>query len=166
MTAVTIDPMLPAHWEAVRTILQQAIDQGTATFETAAPDWEAFDAGHRADCRLVARLDNAVLGWAALTSVSARRVYAGVAEVSVYVTPARQGQGIGRALLDRLIAEAEAAGIWTLQATVFPENTASLALHAAAGFREVGRRTRIARLHGTWRDTVLLERRSARVGTA
>ena len=150
----------------MRRIFQQGIDQGTATFETAAPDWETFDAGHRPDCRLVARLDDAVVGWAALTSVSARRVYAGVAEVSVYVTPAHQGRGIGRALLDRLIAETEAAGIWTLQATVFPENTASLALHEAAGFREVGRRSRIARLQGTWRDTVLLERRSASVGTA
>lgn len=163
---VAIVPMMPAHWDAVRTIFQEGIDRGTATFETTAPDWEAFHASHRPECRLVALGDDAVVGWAALTSVSARPVYAGVAEVSIYVAAAQQGRGIGRALLERLIVEAEAAGIWTLQATVFPENGVSLALHAAAGFREVGRRIRIARLKGEWHDTVLLERRSAEVGHA
>jgi L-amino acid N-acyltransferase YncA len=165
MTLV-IASMTPHHWDAVRRILREGIDAGSATFETRTPTWEDWDAAHRADCRLVAVQDGAVVGWAALTPVSPRAAYAGVAEVSVYVAAESQGQGVGRALLGRLIAEAEATGIWTLQATVFPENTASLALHRAAGFRAVGRRERIARLREQWHDTVLLERRSAVVGTA
>jgi L-amino acid N-acyltransferase YncA len=152
------------HWEAVRAILQEGIDTGHATFETTAPDWSSWDAAHRRDCRLVALLDDAVAGWGALTPVSPRTAYAGVAEVSIYIGARHRSRGIGRALLERLIAESEAEGIWTLQAIVFPENTASVALHASAGFRLVGRRERIARLGEHWRDTLLFERRSSRCG--
>jgi phosphinothricin acetyltransferase len=156
--------MEPGHWAAVRRIFQEGIDTGLATFETAPPDWPAWDAAHRPDCRLVALERGEVAGWAALSPASRRPAYAGVAEVSVYVARASQGRGIGRRLLSALVAASEAAGIWTLQAVVFPQNHASLAVHAAAGFREVGRRERIACVRGAWQDTVLLERRSPRIG--
>jgi len=161
---VTLAPMAPEHWDAVRRIFQDGIDGGMATFETTVPDWAAWDAAHRPDCRLVALDAGRVVGWAALSPVSRRPAYAGVAEVSVYVARASQGLGIGRQLLAALVAAAEDAGLWTLQAVVFPQNDASLATHRAAGFREVGRRERIALLRGRWQDTVLLERRSPRVG--
>jgi phosphinothricin acetyltransferase len=164
VSALAIAPLEARHWEAVRAILQEGIETGEATFETAAPEWRAWDHAHRPDCRLVALVDGAVAAWAALSPVSMRAVYAGVAEVSVYVAAQHRGRGIGRALLARLIADAEAEGIWMLQAVVFPENAASVALHVGAGFRLVGRRERIARLGGRWRDTLLLERRSARCG--
>jgi phosphinothricin acetyltransferase len=160
---VTVAALEPGHWEAVRAIFRDGIDAGFATFEVTPPDWPAWNAGHRPDCRLVALDGGEVIGWAALAPVSARAAYAGVAEVSVYVARARQGEGIGRRLLDALVEAAEAAGIWTLQAVVFPQNEASLQLHRGAGFREVGRRRRIARLRGEWQDTVLLERRSSTV---
>jgi L-amino acid N-acyltransferase YncA len=162
--SVTLAPMLPEHWEAVRLILQQGIDAGVATFETAVPEWSAWDAAHRADCRFVALDDGRVVGWAALSPVSARAAYAGVAEVSVYVAASAQRRGIGRILLEALVAASEAAGLWTLQAVVFPQNAASLELHRTAGFRVVGRRERIGRLGGAWQDTMLLERRSPVVG--
>lgn len=159
-----IERMQSADWPQVRAIYEAGIATGQATFEIVAPDWAQWDAGHLAECRLVARAGDNVLGWAALSPVSRRQVYAGVAEVSVYVAPTVHGQGVGQALLAALIAASEQHGLWTLQAGVFPENIASLALHRKHGFREVGRRERIARHHGVWRDTVLLERRSRQVG--
>lgn len=156
---VEIISLTPSDWPSVREIYLEGIATGLATFETGAPEWPAWDAGHLPFARLGARSAGRLTGWAALSPVSARAVYRGVAEVSVYVAAAARGQGVGRALLERLVAESEAHGIWTLQASIFPENAASLALHAACGFRVVGRRERIARLHGAWRDTLLLEKR-------
>nr|WP_144663340.1 GNAT family N-acetyltransferase [Paenarthrobacter nicotinovorans] len=158
--------MEPADWDQVRTIYQLGIDTGHATFESSAPAWESFDQsrlpGHR---HVAASADGAVLGWAAVSPASARSVYAGVVEHSVYVDPAARGQGIGTALLQELINSTANAGIWTIQASVFPENDASLRLHLAHGFTTVGRRQRIARMThgpmaGQWRDTLLIERRS------
>lgn len=157
--------MSAAHWPLVRAIYEQGLATGHATFQTEAPPWDEWDRGHLAHSRLVlVAEDGPVRGWAALSPVSGRCVYGGVAEVSVYVAEAARGLGGGRRLLAALIAESEQNGIWTLQAGIFPENAASLALHAAAGFRTVGRRERIGQRLGVWRDTVLLERRSAVVG--
>jgi phosphinothricin acetyltransferase len=147
-------------WEDVARIYLQGIQSGLATFETEVPSWERWDAGHLPFARLVLTLEESVEGWAALSRVSARQVYSGVAEVSVYVAAESRGQGFGYVLLEALIRESEVSGIWTLQASIFPENEASIALHRRCGFREVGRRERIAKLRGIWRDTVLLERRS------
>lgn len=160
--------LAPEDWAAVARIYGEGMATGHATFETAVPSWAEWDARHVKDPRLVAvsRISSPEIhGFAALSAVSARAVYAGVAEVSVYVTAAARGQGVGTRLLDALVERAEAAGFWTLQAGIFPENEASLALHARAGFRRVGRRERIGRLHGVWRDVLLLERRSTTVGT-
>jgi phosphinothricin acetyltransferase len=148
----------------VRAIYLEGIATGEATFETDAPDWERWDADHLPQCRLVARNIDGVLGWAALSPVSRREVYAGVAEVSVYVAESARGRGVGGALMRALVEASERYGLWTLQSIVFPENHASVALHLKHGFREVGRRERIARRHGVWRDTVVLERRSRAVG--
>ena len=157
--------MLPAHWPEARAVYLEGVATGDATFETEAPDWERWDASHLRACRLVALAeDGRVAGWAALSPVSARKVYAGVAEVSVYVGAGFRGRGLGRALLEALVRESEAEGIWTLQAGIFPENVASVELHKSCDFREVGRRERVGRLRGRWRDTVLLERRSRTVG--
>jgi len=147
-------------WPAVRRIYLQGIASGHGTFETKAPGWTKWDAAHRRDVRLVARDGEEVLGWAALSPVSARKVYAGVAEVSVYVAEGARGRGVGRALLEALVRASEGAGLWTLQAGVFPENEASLALHRRCGFRLVGVRERIGCAGGIWRDVCLLERRS------
>ncbi|KQV17583.1 MULTISPECIES: GNAT family N-acetyltransferase [unclassified Kitasatospora] len=153
--------MTPKHAGQVLTIYQAGIDEGNATFETAAPDWEAFDAARLPGHRHVALGPGGeVLGWAAVSAVSARPAYAGVVEHSVYVHPDARGRGIAGTLLDALIASTEAAGIWTIQSGIFPENTASLALHTKAGFRVIGTRERVARHHGTWRDVLLVERRS------
>jgi L-amino acid N-acyltransferase YncA len=160
-----IDAMCRADWPEVRAIYLEGIATGNATFETVAPTWEAWDAAHRPE-RLVARAEKRVLGWAALSPYSARRVYGGVAEVGIYIAVAARGRKIGRALLEALIEAAERSGVWTLQAGVFPENTASIELHRRCGFREVGRRERIGRLGEVWRDVILLERRSRTVGTA
>jgi L-amino acid N-acyltransferase YncA len=157
---VEIQPLRPADWPAVRAIYQAGIATGDATFETAAPTWEAWDAAHLPGHRLLATDGDRVLGWAALAPVSDRCAYAGVAEDSIYVAPQAQGRGVGRALLDALVASAERAGIWTVQTGIFPENRASVRLHQACGFRVVGVRERIGRLHGRWRDVLLLERRS------
>jgi L-amino acid N-acyltransferase YncA len=151
----------PQDWAQVRAIYAAGIVTGNATFETETPEWEAWDASHRSDLRLVAEFHDEVAGFAAAGSVSRRHCYAGVVESSVYVSPERQRRGIGRLLLEQLVAVAEEAGIWTLQASVFPENAASLALHEGCGFRVVGRRERLAELSGVWRDVLLLERRSA-----
>ena len=161
-----IDSLRPEDWPRVCAIYKEGIATGNATFETETPSWEAWDAAHLPAGRIVARREGDVIGWAALSKVSGRCVYAGVAEVSVYVAAAERARGVGRALLEGLVAASEEAGLWTLQAGVFPENSGSLALHRRCGFREVGRRERLGRLAGRWRDVVLLERRSARVGTA
>ena len=148
----------------VLAIYQAGLDGGQASFETVAPDWTAFDAGRLPDHRFVATdPTGTVLGWVAAVPVSARPVYAGVVEHSVYVDPAAQGRGIGRALLDALIASTEDAGVWTIQSGIFPENRASIRLHDRAGFRVVGVRERLGRHYGRWRDVVLLERRSRTV---
>jgi phosphinothricin acetyltransferase len=157
---MNIEAMTDAHAASVLAIYQAGIDEGNATFETRAPGWEAFTAARLPDHRYVAVAGTGVLGWVAVSAVSARPVYRGVVEHSVYVHAAARGQGVGRALLAVLIASTEAAGIWTIQSSIFPENTASVALHAAAGFRVVGTRERVARHHGHWRVTVLIERRS------
>jgi L-amino acid N-acyltransferase YncA len=155
-------PLTAAHWPSVCAIYAEGIATGNATFEQQPPAWEAWDAGHLPHARLVALADDGrtVLGWAALSSVSGRCVYAGVAEVSIYVATAARGQGVGRTLLTALVSESETHGLWTLQAGIFPENAASLRLHEAVGFRVVGRRERIGQMAGRWRDTMLLERRS------
>jgi phosphinothricin acetyltransferase len=163
MTAdrLRIAAMTPEHAAEVLSIYQLGIDEGQATFETAAPTWEQFDAAKLPAHRHVARdSDGRVLGWTAAVAVSDRCAYAGVVEHSVYVHPGSRGRGVGLALLKALIASTEAAGIWTIQSGIFPENTASLALHARAGFRVIGVRERIGRHHGAWRDVVLIERRS------
>ena len=158
--SLDLRPLTEVDWTAVADIYWDGMRDGLATFETEVPSWEAWDAAHLPEHRLVAELLGEVVGWAALSAASSRRCYAGVAENSVYVARAARGRGVGRALLERLVRDADAAGIWTIQTSIFPENRASLALHERCGFRVVGTRERIARRDGVWRDTVLLERRS------
>jgi L-amino acid N-acyltransferase YncA len=157
---VQIRPLTAADWPACRRIYQEGLDTGEASFETAAPEWEAFDGSRLASHRFVAMCDDRVVGWVAVSPISSRPVYAGVVEHSVYVSADARGGGVGRALLEALFASTERAGIWTIQSGVFPTNAASLRLHEAAGFRVVGTRERIGRRGGEWRDVVLLERRS------
>ena len=152
--------MRPEDWPVVEAIYLQGIATGNATFETKSLGWENWNAKHHAHSRLVARAGETVLGWAALSPVSTRRVYAGVAEVSIYIADEARGKGVGRVLLKALIEHSEQNGIWTLQAGIFPENTGSITLHKSCGFCEVGRREKIGQLKGVWRDVVLLERRS------
>jgi phosphinothricin acetyltransferase len=159
-TRLDVAAMTSVHAEAVLAIYAGGIATGNATFETAAPSWEAFDAGRLPEHRYVALDGDAVIGWVACSGVSTRPVYAGVVEHSVYVGPEHGGRGIGRTLLETLIASTEAAGIWTIQSGVFPENTASLALHRRCGFRDIGVRERIGQHHDVWRDVILIERRS------
>jgi L-amino acid N-acyltransferase YncA len=159
-----IQLMTAADWPAVRAIYQEGITTGIATFDVVPPSWEEWDASRLSHSRLVARSPKGVIGWAALSPVSPRSCYAGVAEVAVYVATAERGQGVGRALLVALVLSAEAHGIWTLQGVTIAENVASLALQRRCGFRIVGRRERIARRDGVWSDTILTERRSAKVG--
>ncbi len=161
---ITIAPMQASDWEAVREIYLEGIATRMATFETEAPAWEAWDAAHLPQPRLVARQGGQVIGWVALSPVSKRPVYVGVAEVSIYVAAESHGQGVGSALMATLIDASEALGIWTLQAGIFPENQASLRLHQKFGFRLIGRRERIGQLDGVWRDTLQFERRSQKVG--
>lgn len=156
--------MTQAHADAVLAVFQAGIDTGDASFETVAPTWAAFDASRLPAHRLVAVDGDDLLGWTAVTAVSARPVYAGVVEHGIYVAPAARGRGVGLALMNALIASTEAAGVWMLQSGVFPENTASVALHERCGFRVVGRRERIGRRDGRWRDVLLLERRSTVTG--
>ena len=158
--------MTEAHAAAVLAIYQAGIDEGNATFETRAPGWEAFTAAHLPAHRFVAAAAGQVTGWVAASAVSGRCVYAGVVEHSVYVHPAARGQGTGRRLLAALITSTEAAGIWTIQGGVFPENAASLRLHERAGFRVIGTRERIGCHYGRWRDVVFIERRSATAGVS
>lgn len=152
--------MTKEDWPAVRAIYEQGIATRQATFETASPSWDTWDARHLTEPRLLAERDGEVVGWAALSPVSRRPCYAGVVEESVYVAEQARGQGVGVALLSRLCAAAEGAGIWTIQTSIFPENVASIELHRRCGFRVVGTRERIGQLDGVWRDTVLMERRS------
>ncbi|GAP16443.1 GNAT family N-acetyltransferase [Levilinea saccharolytica] len=154
----------PSHWPAVRAVYLEGVATGSATFETNAPEWDSWDQHHLAHSRLTLWRAGELAGWAALSPVSYRPVYAGVAEVSVYVAAAFRGQGAGRVLLSTLVESAEQHGIWTLQAVIFPENQASLRLHQNCGFRVVGRREKIGKMGDVWRDTLLLERRSTRVG--
>src|SRR4249919_271967 len=155
-----IVPLLPDHWDGVARIYAEGIDTGDATFETDVPSWETWDAGHLPSHRFVALEDGRVLGWVAVSPVSGRCVYAGVVENSVYVGADARGRGVGRALLEALVASTEAAGIWTIQTGIFPENEASVRLHERVGFEIVGRRKRLGKLNGVWRDVLLLERRS------
>jgi phosphinothricin acetyltransferase len=159
-----LDTLLPSDWEQVRDIYLEGIASRNATFETEAPGWERWDAAHLQLGRLVARAAGVVLGWSALSAVSDRCCYSGVAEASLYVGARHRGQGTGKALLQATIDLAERNGIWTLQAGIFPENHASLALVKKCGFREVGRRERLGKIEGVWRDVLLLERRSSVVG--
>lgn len=162
--------MTPADWPAVRRIYADGIATGNATFETEPPDWNAWHRSRLPACRLVARPPanamnrNAVLAWAALSPVSSRACYAGIAEHSIYVDAPQRGQGIGKTLLAALAAASEDAGFWMLQSAIFPENPASIAIHLACGFRIMGRRKRVAMLNGVWRDTVIVERRSRIIG--
>ncbi|MDA0367556.1 MAG: GNAT family N-acetyltransferase [Proteobacteria bacterium] len=167
--SLAIRPMVEGDAEAVIAIYQDGIDRGDSTFEAQAPNWQDWSASHHSHSRLVAATESSVVGWAALAPVSRRQAYRGVAEVSVYVAPSSLGRGIGSLLLTAMIDSAEGEGIWTLQSSIFEENTASARLHARHGFRIVGRRERIARMthapqRGRWRDTIILERRSAHVG--
>jgi L-amino acid N-acyltransferase YncA len=162
-TAIEIRDLRPGDWPEVAAIYEAGIRTGHATFETDVPSWDAWNAGHLAEHRLVAIESGHVVGWAALAPASSRECYAGVVEESIYVAPDSRGRGIGRALLERLIADADQAGIWTIQTSIFPENRASLLLHAVCGFRVVGVRERIGQLDGRWRDTVFLERRTKEI---
>jgi L-amino acid N-acyltransferase YncA len=161
----SIEPMTADDWPHVRRIYEEGMATGDATFETEGPDWTTFDAAHRADCRLVARVNGHVVGWVALSRYSGRSVYRGVAWESVYVAAESRGRGIGQALLDAAVVESERAGVWTLLAGVMVENEASLRVHERAGFRRIGVQHRVGRdATGRWRDVVLMERRSTRVG--
>lgn len=159
-----IAPLLPDHWPDVSRIYEEGIASGNATFQTKAPEWEQWDNAHVPNVRLVAVENEKIMGWAAISPVSSRPVYAGVAEVSVYVDPLAHGKGIGKLLLKQLIEQSEVNGFWTLQAGIFPENIASLKIHQDLGFRILGTRERIGKMGSIWRNTVLLERRSAVTG--
>jgi len=156
--------MTPADWPVVARIYGEGIQTGNATFETRVPNWEEWDAGHLEVCRLVTEEDGVVLGWAALSPVSRRQVYRGVAEHSIYIADSARGRGVGTGLLRALVEASEQAGFWTLQTAIFPENETSISLHERHGFRVVGTRERLGQHHGRWRDVVLMERRSPQVG--
>lgn len=164
-STLTIEPMVPTDWDDVRRIYEDGIRTDNATFDTEAPAaWDTWDAQHLAHCRLVARVDDRVVGWAALSPVSDRCAYGGVAEASVYIGESARGHGVGAKLLGALIIDSEREDIWTLQAQIFPENEASIRLFQSKGFRTVGTRERLGELHGTWRDVLLMERRSRVAG--
>ena len=160
----TIEKMTDADWDAVRAIYLEGIATRNATFETESPSWDTWNNNHRPDCRLVARSNEKVLGWAVLSLVSRRPVYSAVAEVSVYVAADARGMGVGKALLGSLINASEKAGIWSLQAGLFKENSSSITLHKGVGFREIGFQERKGSMEGVWRDVLLMERRSQVVG--
>jgi len=162
--SVIVRKMRDEDWAAVQSIYREGIATGNATFEVGTPEWEEWDRNHLRDGRFVAINEGQMVGWVALSPVSSRGVYAGVAEVSIYVTSSARDKGIGKALLRALIEESEHKGLWTLQAGIFPENEASIALHKACGFREVGYRERIGQMNSMWRDVILMERRSKVVG--
>jgi L-amino acid N-acyltransferase YncA len=164
ITNQLIEPITTGDWNAVAKIYKEGIATGNATFQQTLPTWEEWDADHIKNCRLVFEIDNEIVGWAALTAISGRCVYAGVAEVSVYVSELHRGKKIGSQLLQQLILESEKENLWTLQAGIFPENIGSIKIHEALGFRKIGYREKIGKLNGIWRDTVLLERRSTTIG--
>ena len=159
-----IENMLPSDWPTVAKIYEEGIQTEIATFETQAPSYEDWDKAHERSCRLVAKKESTTMGWAALSRVSSRCVYEGVGEVSIYIGQAYRGQGVGLELLKALINESEAAGFWTLQSGIFPENMSSIKLHERAGFRFLGKRERIAKSNGIWKDNLLFEKRSTRIG--
>ena len=160
---ITVKNINKDHWPLVAAIYQQGIATGMATFETELPIWKVWNKSHLKVCRYGAWTNDVLLGWAALSAVSSRQVYRGVAELSIYVDPKYSGRGIGSKLLDLIITESEKAGYWTLQSGIFPENTASIELHKKYGFRIIGYREKIAQLHGVWHNNVLMERRSKSV---
>jgi phosphinothricin acetyltransferase len=160
---ITIESLRDEHWPGVAEVYAEGIATGNATFETDVPSWEAWDSSHLPEHRIVALRDGDVVGWAAVSPVSDRCVYGGVVENSVYVADAARGQGLGQRLLEELIVSTEAAGIWTIQTGIFPENEGSIRLHERVGFEVVGRRKRLGKLNGEWRDVLLLERRSKKV---
>jgi L-amino acid N-acyltransferase YncA len=164
MENIAIKPMTKESWPQVARIYESGITTGNATFQTEVPDWESWDSAHRRDCRLIAMIDDKIVGWAALSPVSGRCVYSGVAEVSIYVDSVYRGKGVGTRLIESLIKESEQSGIWTLQSGVFPENKESLSLHQKNGFRIIGTRKKIGKMDNRWRDVILLERRSDSVG--
>ena len=161
---IKLEKMQPADWHFVKQIYEEGISTSNATFQTSAPEWDEWNSSHLAHSRVVAKEGDNILGWAALTPVSGRCVYAGVAEVSVYVSDKARGKGLGKQLLQKLIEESEANNLWTLQAGIFPENIPSIKIHEDCGFRIIGKRERIGMMNGIWRDTVLLEKRSNKVG--
>ena len=159
-----IRSMHATDWEVVSRIYAEGIRTGFATFEQQVPSYEIWDKAHVASCRLVAEDEGQVLGWAALSPVSSRCVYGGVAEVSVYIGENSRGKGVGKTLLNQLVRASEEAGFWTIQSGIFPENEASIALHEKVGFRFIGRRERVAKNHGVWKDNLLFEKRSKTIG--
>ena len=160
----TIRPMKNSDWSAVSKIYNDGIKTGYATFETSVPSFEEWDQNHLSSCRFIAERDGETIGWAALSPVSSRCVYGGVAEVSVYVDSAHHGLGVGRRLMENLIHKSEKEGLWTLQSGIFPENHGSIKLHEKVGFRKIGYREKVGKLHGVWKDNLLFERRSTTVG--
>jgi phosphinothricin acetyltransferase len=163
-TTLTARKMLAADWPAVSEIYLQGIATGFATFETNAPTYETWDSAHMKACRIVVSENEKILGWVALSPVSSRCVYGGVAEVSVYVAKNHRGKGVGKMLMEHLIDESEAEGLWTIQSGIFPENYGSIELHKKVGFRYIGKRERVAKLYGVWKDNLLFERRSKKIG--
>ncbi|MFD2100572.1 GNAT family N-acetyltransferase [Flagellimonas iocasae] len=161
---MVIRNMQASDWEQVSQIYSEGIATGFATFETNAPSYESWDSAHISSCRIVAEEGNTILGWAALSPVSSRCVYGGVGEVSVYIGASSRGKGVGKLLMDQLITESENAGFWTIQSGIFPENKASIKLHEKVGFRYIGKRERVGKIHGVWKDNLLFERRSNNVG--
>lgn len=164
--AVQLRMMQETDWTQVANIYREGIETGLATFEKEVPSWESWNSNHITSCRLVAEISDQILGWAALSAVSSRCVYGGVAEVSVYVAEKARGQRIGKALLQELIFESERNGYWSLQSGIFPENKASISLHEKAGFRHIGYKEAIGSLDGIWKDNILMERRSKVIGRA
>lgn len=161
---IVVEKMARADWPAVQDIFAQGIKSGNATFEKSPPSWEEWDRSHLQFCRFVAKENSQVFGWAALSAFSSRTVYAGVAEVSLYVADLAQNRGVGTILLETLVESAEKQGLWTLQAGIFPENEKSIHLHKKCGFKIVGTRNKLGQMHGVWRDVLLMERRSTVVG--
>jgi len=162
--SIEIKELKPEHWTDISRIYQEGIATGNATFEQTCPHWDEWDKNHRKDCRMVVVYNNNIIGWAALSDVSTHCIYTGVGEVSIYVAEKSRGRGVGQFLLHELIHKSEKKGIWTLQAEVFPENENSIRLLKKCGFREVGKRDKIGKMNGRWRDIVLLERRSREAG--
>ncbi|MDF0707792.1 GNAT family N-acetyltransferase [Flagellimonas okinawensis] len=161
---MTIRNMTSSDWDAVSNIYMEGIATGFATFETKVPSYEHWDKAHIDDCRLIAEDNGTIMGWAALSPVSSRCVYGGVGEVSVYISRNSRGKGVGQALMQHLIQESEKAGFWTIQSGIFPENRASIKLHEKVGFRYIGKRERVGKINGVWKDNLLFEKRSDKVG--